>query len=215
MKANYTHIVLVLDKSGSMASVRKDTVGSVSNFIKDQKDVPGEATFQMVQFDSTVAPGEIMDIKMVRDFTMHDYNPGGGTALFDAIGKAINDTGEFLKSKPENDKPSRVIVVIVTDGEENSSREFGLEKIKSMITHQQDVYKWNFVFLGANIDAFSVSATLGISAQATSNYAHNSVGTQSVFCSTSANIAALRCSTDLNKSYAFTKEQQEQNEKGA
>lgn len=212
MKANYTHTVLVLDKSGSMETIRHDTAGSVNSFIKQQKAVPGEATFQLIQFNTDHIAGPIHDIRHEPEFSVQGYRPDGSTALLDAVGKAIEDTGEFLNGKLEPDRPSRVIIVIATDGQENASRKFTRERIFEMVTMQRDVYKWDFVFLGANIDSFMAAGSIGIGRQATSNYAHNAGGVAAAYASTGRNIAALRCCADPDQGYAFTKEQQDANE---
>lgn len=212
MRPNYTHIVLVLDKSGSMQTIRTDTAGSVDKFIRDQKAVPGEATFQLIQFDTQHHAGPIRNIKEEPAFGLDRYQPDGYTALLDSVGKAITDTGKFLSSKPESERPERVVIVIVTDGEENSSRTYRREEIFRMVTTQRDIYKWDFVFLGANIDAFKESADLGIASYAASNFKATAAGIKAVFACASDELAKYRCDTSPDKAYKFTKKQQDDNE---
>jgi len=151
---------MVIDRSGSMESIRADAEGGINTFIQSQQKGAGEALFTLVQFDTEyefvhrgVAIGEVPRYSLV---------PRGSTALLDAVGRAINETGSRLAALPEPERPGLVVFVIVTDGHENSSKEFTRDKIRQMIEHQQSVYQWQFTFLAANQDAFAEGATLGI-----------------------------------------------------
>lgn len=188
MKADLTDITVVLDRSGSMATCRNDAEGGLNELIKKQKREAGQATFTLVQFDTVyefvhraVPIGNVSHVPL---------EPRGGTALLDAVGKAIAETGERLKGTAEADRPGLVVFVIVTDGEENSSHEYTKAQIKQMIQHQQDVYKWQFTFLGANQDAFAEAAAMGIPLTATANYAPAS--TRATFTSASSNLSRMR-----------------------
>lgn len=187
---NYTDIVVVLDRSGSMASVVNDTVGGFNSFVEEQKKQEGNARLTLVQFDTQyemVHNG--LDIQKVPSL---EFSPRGGTALLDAIGRAINDTGARLRSLPEKERPDKVIFVIITDGEENSSREFGHARIRDMIKHQSDKYSWEFVFLGANQDSFAVGGNIGITIGNILNYTNDSRGVNHVYSSVSKGITRHR-----------------------
>jgi hypothetical protein len=163
MKEGYTHISLVLDRSGSMQTMRDDAIGGFNAFLADQQAFPGEATFTFAQFnDSYELIYPFANLQEVEPLTRETFVPSGTTALLDAIGKCMNETGKHLAAMPESARPEKVIFTILTDGQENSSREFSLGQIKGMITHQQEVYNWVFIFLAANQDAFSSATRLGV-----------------------------------------------------
>ncbi len=163
MKDNYTHISFVLDRSGSMQSMVNDAIGGFNAFLAEQQAFPGEATFTLAQFDNIY---ELLypfaNIQDVKPLTKETFVPRGSTALLDAIGKCVNETGKHLAATPEPARPEKVLFVILTDGEENSSREFNHHQINDMITQQQNVYKWQFIFLAANQDAIASASRLGI-----------------------------------------------------
>src|SRR5262249_34920935 len=152
MRKDLTDITVVVDRSGSMAACQSDAEGGLNTFINEQKRLPGESLFTLVQFDTEY---EFVHKGIpIRDVPPYHLVPRGSTALLDAVGRAIIETGERLRNMKEADRPGLVVFVILTDGQENSSREFQLAKIKEMVQHQQDVYKWQFTYLGANQDAF-------------------------------------------------------------
>lgn len=196
-KPNFTHIVALLDRSGSMQPIQADTIGGFNNFVEEQKKVPGEATLTLVQFsDKCEITFSDVPLAHVAPLSVETYKPGGWTALNDALARTISDVGTKLAAKPENERPSKVVLLIMTDGQENQSREFtgqhGLKKLSSMIGHQKDKYSWDFVFIGANIDAFATASGYGISAGQTINYTSNSFGQQNAFKSLSKGMAATR-----------------------
>jgi uncharacterized protein YegL len=169
MKPDLTDITLVVDRSGSMEEIRADAEGGVNAFIADQAKEPGDALLTLVQFDTEY---EFLHQGIpISQAPKYKLVPRGGTALLDAVGRAINETGERLSKTAEQDRPSLVIFVITTDGQENSSREFSKARLKEMIQHQQDVYKWQFTFLGANQDAFAEAGGLGIDASGVACFA--------------------------------------------
>ena len=156
-----TDIIVVLDRSGSMRDIQYETESGFDVFIKKQLETPDETKVSLYQFDDkydVVYENESLD--KVPPLSLI---PRGMTALLDAIGKTIQSRGEFYASLPEEERPERIMFVVITDGEENSSTEYTLEAIKSMVTLQQDVYKWQFVFLGADIDAMSAGQGMGFS----------------------------------------------------
>lgn len=187
MKENFCDITVVLDRSGSMASVRQDTIGGFNTFISEQQALPGECTVSLVQFDDRYEPQFLgLPVKHVAPLTLETFVPRGSTALLDAIGRAVNETGQRLSSMEEMERPSKVLFVILTDGGENSSREFTRDAVFRTIGEQKSKYQWDFVFLGANQDAISVGASLNIAADSAMTYAANGLGTQSAFASVSA-----------------------------
>ena len=188
MKQDLTDIVLVIDRSGSMTAMQSDAEGGINSFIKKQAELPGEARLSLVQFDTEYEfVHRMAPIKEVPHFHLV---PRGWTALLDAVGRAIVETGERLATMAEDDRPGLVVFVIVTDGQENSSKEFTKTKIKEMIEHQQSAYKWQFTFLGANQDAFAEAHGLGIPAAAAANYSPAAAG--AMFAAASSSTGRMR-----------------------
>jgi uncharacterized protein YegL len=184
---NLTHIAVIADRSGSMYSIADDMNNGLQAFLKEQADLPGDLTIDITTFDSVVeTPYQDADFNQISFPIIY---PRGSTSLLDAIGITVTSLGERLADKDEDDRPGKVLVVVVTDGAENTSKEYAADQIKAMVEHQQEEYDWGFVFLGANIDAFSVGGGLGFRADATMNYVANSSGTASMLRSVS-NVAA-------------------------
>lgn len=184
---------MILDRSGSMGNLVDDTIGGYNSFIEAQKQEDGEAFLTTILFDDQY---EILhdgvDIKKVNPMTRKEYYARGLTALLDAIGKTINTVGNRLSNTPEEDKPSKVIFVITTDGQENRSKEFTQSQIKEMIEHQTEKYGWQFLFLGANIDAIGTAESFGIRGQFASNYSANARGTESVYNNLNLSVSNFR-----------------------
>lgn len=173
MRPDLTDITLVVDRSGSMQEIREDAQGGVNAFIKKQATEPGEALLTLVQFDTEyeiVHSGVPLD-----EVPEYELVPRGGTALLDAVGRAINETGKRLSDMADADRPGLVTFVITTDGLENSSKEFTKAQIKGMIEHQQETYDWHFTFLGANQDAFAEAGGLGIRAASAAQYSPDKI----------------------------------------
>ena len=188
MRPDLTDITLVVDRSGSMQERRADAQGGVNAFVQKQSIEPGEALLTLVQFDTEY---EIVHSGVpIQDVPEYSLEPRGATALLDAVGRAINETGNRLGAMEEASRPGLVIFVITTDGLENSSREFTKKQIKEMIEHQQEKYGWNFTFLGANQDAFEEAGGLGIRAASAAQYSMDKVAM--AYESTSAKIARMR-----------------------
>lgn len=182
MKKNLTEMVFILDRSGSMYSLTSDTIDGYDSLLSKQQKEEGEAFVTTVLFDHKYELlHDHVNIKNVRPLTDKEYFARGGTALYDAVGRTINDIGNRLSNTPEEERPEKVVVVIVTDGFENSSREFDRATVKNMIEHQQDKYSWMFMFLGANMDAGKEASDLGIKTEYAKTYAASKVGTTSVY----------------------------------
>lgn len=194
-KENFTSINVIIDASGSMAHLSHDTIGNFNTFLKEQKDFPGEAVFTLCTFNTDYRlPHDFVKIASVPNLDSKAYIPQGGTALLDAMGTTIDSVGRKLAALPEDERPSKVIFLIITDGHENSSHRYSAEQIKSMVEHQKDVYSWEFVFMGANIDAISTGTNLGISAHNTLNYAATAAGTHELYSTISSSMNNYRAS---------------------
>ena len=210
MKFDLTDITLVIDRSGSMEEIHTDAEGGVNAFICEQAQQPGDALLALVQFDTEyefVHRGT--PIKKVPPYTLV---PRGSTALLDAIGRATNEAGERLARMPEQDRPGLVVFVIVTDGEENSSREFSKARIKEMIDEQQKKYNWQFTFLGADQDAFAEAGGIGIQACGVSNFAVDTAA--AAFASTAKKVSRMRTQRRTGQvvDNAFTEEERKEME---
>ena len=173
MRSDLTDITLVVDRSGSMQEMRSDAEGGVRAFIENQAKEPGEALITIVQFDTEyeflckgVPISQAPEFKLV---------PRGGTALLDAIGRAMIETGQRLEAMAEQDRPGLVIFVVMTDGQENSSHEFSRAKIKEMTQLQQEKYGWHFTFLGADQDSFAEAQEMGVVGYAAADFAKEKV----------------------------------------
>ena len=163
MDKSKTEIVLVIDKSGSMSCLRQTVIKSVNAFLKDQKDCEGTATVTMYAFDDEVmVMQECSPLEKVPELSRENYEPDGCTALLDAVGTAIDDTGKRLASLPEEQRPGNVIIGIMTDGFENSSRRYKWKDIADRIAHQREKYSWRFMFFGAGMDAIEVASKMNI-----------------------------------------------------
>jgi hypothetical protein len=165
---NIRHIEIVLDRSGSMQAVKEDTEGGLKAFLAEQAAAPGTTTVSLRQFDDRYETVyEMVPLADVPDYTLR---PRGNTALLDAVGKTITTLGEALAAMPEDDRPGEVVLVILTDGLENASREWSRDQVKAAITRQADDYQWRFVFLGADQDAFAAAGGMGIAVASTLSY---------------------------------------------
>lgn len=208
MKLGYTDITVILDKSGSMYHTAKDTVGGINQFIKSQSELPGECTMSIVQFASpcNLTSTLVENIQLVKPLINDDtYRAdGGSTALLDAIGKTLESVGNRYSEMAEEDRPEKVLIVIMTDGEENSSCEFTREAIFDKITHQREKYNWEFIFLGANQDAIKAGSSLGISAKTSMSYAQNSEGISLTASSLSNTVTQYRSCRSLSEFTGFS-----------
>lgn len=188
---NKTAIAVVLDRSGSMEYGREDTIGGFNVFLEEQQKLPGYATLTLAQFDDVYEVVHLdKPIKEVPKLTSETFVPRGRTALCDAIGKTIATLGEKLAAMPEVDRPGKVVVVIITDGKENASKEYTRDVIKKMTEHQKTKYQWEFVYLGANQDAIAVGATFGIAKGSSASYSVDN--TKHLFAAMASNIGSYR-----------------------
>lgn len=187
-----TEIIFVIDASGSMSHLVGDTIGGFNGFIESQKAFEGKATLTTVLFDSSWRVlHDGIDLHEVKPMTTSDYMTGGMTAMLDAIGETINRVQE-RHDELGAEKPDSVLFVITTDGEENSSRNFKKSQIEKMIKHQTRGHGWNFMFLGANMDAVKEAASIGISSDWATNYAYNSQGIGDTWTTMSYTTSAVR-----------------------
>ena len=182
MKKNLTEIVFILDRSGSMAGLEDDTLGGFNAMIQKQKNENGEAYVSTVLFDNhTEVIHDRVDIQSVAPMTRKEYYVRGCTALLDAVGKSINHIGNVHKYAREEDRPEKTIFVITTDGMENASREYSYERVRQMIEHEKETHGWEFLFLGANIDAAKEAARFGITEDRAANYHADHQGTAVIY----------------------------------
>jgi uncharacterized protein YegL len=184
---NYTAIAVVVDRSGSMASMQADAQGGLNSFIKDQKKEPGKCTLRIDQFDTVYE--NVIKSTPIQDVKKYTLSPRGGTALLDGIGRTVTDFGAELAALPEAERPGNVIVVVVTDGGENSSQEWNAATVKELIKKQEDKYNWTFVFLAANQDAIAVGGQYGFNAGTSMTYDAANVGNTYSTLSSSVSLA--------------------------
>lgn len=195
MKDGYTHISVILDRTGSMETIRDDTIGGFNAFLNAQKAEPGLATLTLVQFDSQ-DPYEIVHhfkpLANVPELTRQTFVPRANTPLLDAMGRGINDLEKNLADLAEDDKPSRVVMVIITDGQENASREFRKDQIEKMIKEKQEKSAWQFVFLSADLAAIGDALASGMRAAAVLAHDKDGHGTSAAWASLSRSISDYR-----------------------
>ena len=182
MKKNLTELVFILDRSGSMSGLEDDTIGGFNAMIQKQKAEPGEAFVSTVLFDNeSIVLHDRVDIQRVAPMTRENYWVRGCTALLDAVGGAIHHIGNVHKYAREEDRPEKTLFVITTDGMENASRKYSYGRLKGMIERQKEKYGWEFIFLGANIDAAKEAARFGIGADHAANYHADTLGTAVIY----------------------------------
>ena len=200
MRKNLTEIVFILDRSGSMSGLEADTIGGFNSMIEKQKRENGEALISTVLFDNvSEVIHDRVPVQKVEPMTDKDYSVRGCTALLDAIGGAIHHIGNVHKYARNEDVPEHTLFVITTDGMENASRRYDSEKVKKMIERQKEKYGWEFLFLGANIDAVETAGHLGIAPDRAVNYHCDSEGTRLNYEVVGQAVAAVRCSAPLDE----------------
>ena len=184
MKQNLTEIVFILDRSGSMAGLEKDTIGGFNAMMEKQKKEPGEALISTVLFDNnTQVIHDRVPLERMEPLTEKEYFVRGSTALLDAVGGAIHHIGNVHKYAREEDRPEKTLFVITTDGMENASRLYSYDRVRAMIQRQQEKYGWEFLFLGANIDAAEEAGHFGIRPECAADYRADSQGTEVIYAS--------------------------------
>ena len=195
MKKNLTELVFILDRSGSMAGLEKDTIGGFNAMIEKQKAEEGEAYISTVLFDNySEVIHDRVALNDVPKLTEKEYYVRGCTALLDAVGGAIHHIGNVHKYAREEDRPEKTLFVITTDGMENASRRYSYEKVREMITRQKEKYDWEFLFLGANIDAAREAARFGIDADRAADYHADTQGTAVIYEAMSDVVYSVRAS---------------------
>ena len=193
MKTNLTELVFILDRSGSMGGLESDTIGGFNSMLSKQQTEPGDCRITTILFDNEYEVlHDRIDINAVSSITGKDYFVRGQTALLDAVGKTINKIRTVQKNTSQDYRAEKVLFVITTDGMENASREFNYVKIKSMIEHQKEKYNWEFIFLGANIDAIDVANRFGIAQNRTQNFHNDSEGIALNYMTVSETVANFR-----------------------
>ena len=198
MKKDLTELVFILDRSGSMAGLEADTIGGFNAMIEKQRKEPGEAVISTVLFDNeTEVIHDRIPLDRVPRLTEKEYYVRGCTALLDAVGGAIHHIGNVHKYAREEDRPEKTLFVITTDGLENASRRYTYDKVKTMIERQWEKYGWEFLFLGANIDAAREAARFGIRADCAADYHADSMGTEAVYESVCEAVCQVRRSAPL------------------
>ena len=207
MNKNLTELVFILDRSGSMSGLEKDTIGGYNSFVSKQQKEGGQANLTTVLFDSQYELlHDRLDIDKVEPLTNKEYYARGTTALLDAIGITIKAIGKKLEETKESDRPNKVLFVITTDGQENASREYSSNMIKEMIEHQKEKYSWEFLFLGANIDAVSTASSIGIKKEMAVDFCCDSQGVELNYSVMAEQVAKFRSSKSCKMEESWKRE---------
>lgn len=202
MKKDLTELVFILDRSGSMSGLESDTIGGYNAMLEKQKKELGEAVITTVLFDDGYELlHDRINLRGIESITDKEYFVRGTTALLDAIGKTISKIGRAQKHTSEEERAEHVMFVITTDGMENASREFGYEKIRQMIEHQKSKYGWEFIFLGANIDAVATAERFGINEDRAVNYSIDGEGIQLNYEVISETVSCLRSNQKISENW--------------
>ena len=202
MRKNLTEIVFILDRSGSMHGLESDTIGGFNSMIEKQKRQEGEALISTVLFSSrTTVLHDRVDLRKVEPLTERDYTVGGSTALLDAIGGSIHHIGNIYKYARPEDVPEHTMFVITTDGRENASRIYSLSHVRQMIEHEQEKYGWEFLFLGANIDAVRTAGRMGIRQDRAANFHNDKEGTALNYEAVGDAIGSVRSGRKLDEDW--------------
>ena len=198
-----TELVFILDRSGSMSGLEADTIGGFNAMLKKQKEEPGTCYVTTVLFDNfSTTIHDRVPIERVDPLTERDYQPGGCTALLDALGDTIRHIASIHRYARPEDVPGQTLFVITTDGLENASRRFGADQVRRMISHEQEKYGWEFLFVAANIDAVETAERYGIRRNRAVNYHADRRGTGVVFDAVSDAVGAVRAAAPLADSWS-------------
>ncbi len=192
MSKGLTEIIYILDRSGSMGGLEEDTIGGFNSMMEQQKKTGEKALVSTVLFDDTCEViHDRVPIDKIEKMTSEQYYVRGCTALLDAVGGAIHHIGNVHKYAREEDRPEKTIVVITTDGMENASRNYSRSKIQKMVKRQQNKYGWEFIFIGANIDAYAEAQKYGIRKERAVNYVSDEIGTANVYAGVSKAVCSV------------------------
>ena len=201
-KNNIVDIVFILDRSGSMGGLESDTIGGFNSMLEKQRKIEGKAFITTVLFDDEYELlHDRVNIAKVNNITEKEYFVRGSTALLDAIGKTIAKEKAIQDTLEKNEKADKVLFIIITDGLENASREYNSATVKKLIETQKEKYGWEFLFLGANIDAIETANTIGISAERAVNYKSDSIGTKKNYDTLNKAVEEVRSGKDLDKNW--------------
>ena len=208
MKKNLTELVFILDRSGSMAGLEGDTIGGFNAMIEKQRKQDGECFVSTVLFDNvSEVLHDRVELKKIKPMTDKDYTVRGCTALIDAIGGAIHHIGNIHKYARREDVPEHTVFVITTDGMENASHIYSSDQVRAMIEKQKRKYGWEFLFIGANIDAVETAARYGISEDRAVNYHADSIGTQVLYESVSNVVGCVRANKSIEEDWSISIEE--------
>lgn len=189
-----TELVMILDSSGSMDPLREETIQQFNKFLEEQQALPGEANLTLVQFANQRGPivGP-MPLVMMKGLSKETYKPCGGTALLDALGVTISERGERLRRMPVGDRPQRVVVAIITDGEENASKLYNIARIREMILHQTEKYQWDFLFLASNLqDVEKTALSYGLDLSHVAAYGRGLAGQSAAYNTFTHSVTSAR-----------------------
>lgn len=217
MSATYTHISIILDRTGSMETIQDDVIGGFNQFLASQQEGTGRATLTLVQFDSQ-DPYEVIyqfaPINQVAALSQATYVPRASTPLLDAIGRGIIDLAHRLTTMPAGEKPDQVVFVIITDGQENSSREFKKAQVMQLLAEKQEKDKWQFVFLSADLTALNDAMDYGFRAPAAMSFDKDARGTAAVFSSLAKNVSSYRAKQAESLAFDDEDRAQQRSEQG-
>ena len=202
MKTNITELVFILDKSGSMCGMEEDTIGGFNSMIEKQKKLEGKVYVSTVLFsNSSQVLHDRVDIEKIEPMTEKQYNVGGSTALFDAIGSAIKHIGNVHKYARKEDVPEHTMFIITTDGMENASHRYSSAEVKKMISRKEEKYGWEFLFIAANIDAVETASRIGIRKERAANYEYSPKGTRNIYAAVDCAVSAMRFNEDIAENW--------------
>lgn len=196
---NYTHYLLIIDRSGSMQKTQDDAQGGIGTFIKGQHQLPGKKTITLVQFDHEHET--VYDFERLEHARHYVLVPRGMTRLLDAVGFAVTQTGQKLAAMDEDARPGKVAVLIVTDGAENDSREWSKDQVAALVKQQSEVYGWAFTYIGSSLTTFEDAKTLGISYDCTLNYSASGLGTRNAYSVASASAGSFASGQSFGVTY--------------
>lgn len=191
MKAGATDLTVVVDRSGSMGSIAREMCGGFDSFIAEQRKQPGTLAVSLLQFDSGGVEWVYQGVP-VAEVSALVLIPRGLTPLWDAVGRAVTETGERLAKLAEADRPEKVLVMTLTDGQENHSREWTAARVRDLVKTQREVYKWDFMFLGANIDSFAVGGHIAMTPASTANYTPDAAGVKNMMANVGMRVNSYR-----------------------